>query len=51
MFEVLLIIAIDVCGNDASVIEFDEHMNRVFKKFEAFPESLMKIEYEHIFTQ
>jgi serine/threonine-protein phosphatase 4 catalytic subunit len=28
------------CGNDASVMEFDEHMNRAFKKFEAFPEGL-----------
>ena len=25
------------CGNDASVMEFDEHMNRSFKIFEACP--------------
>ena len=25
------------CGNDASVMEFDEHMNRGFKIFEACP--------------
>ena len=25
------------CGNDASVMEFDEHMNRAFKIFEACP--------------
>ena len=31
------------CGNDASVMEFDEHMNRAFKKFEAFPESLRNV--------
>ena len=25
------------CGNDASIMEFDEHMNRAFKIFEACP--------------
>ena len=28
------------CGNDASVMEFDEHMNRGFKIFEACPENV-----------
>ena len=27
------------CGNDASVMEYDEHMNRAFKIFEACPEN------------
>ena len=30
------------CGNDASVMEFDEHMNRAFKIFEAFPQDARK---------
>ena len=28
------------CGNDASIMEFDEHMNRSFKIFEACPENV-----------
>ena len=28
------------CGNDASIMEFDEHMNRGFKIFEACPENV-----------
>ena len=28
------------CGNDASIMEFDEHMNRSFKIFEACPEDV-----------
>jgi serine/threonine-protein phosphatase 4 catalytic subunit len=30
------------CGNDASVMEFDEHMNRAFKIFEACPQDARK---------
>ena len=28
------------CGNDASIMEYDEHMNRSFKIFEACPENV-----------
>jgi serine/threonine-protein phosphatase 4 catalytic subunit len=30
------------CGNDASVMEFDEHMNRGFKVFEACPQDVRR---------
>ena len=28
------------CGNDATIMEYDEHMNREFKFFEACPTEL-----------